>query len=140
MPHPGFPTDLQAQMMALLSLADGTSIITENIFENRFVFIEEINKMGSNIRTQDQHAVIRGVEKLCGTTVRCPDLRAGAGLVLAGMAADGTTEVKEIGHIDRGYEDFEQKLQQLGADIERISEEESGQESGSREQGVGMRE
>ncbi len=140
MPHPGFPTDLQAQMMALLSLADGTSIITENIFENRFVFIEEINKMGSNIRTQDQHAIIRGVDKLCGTIVRCPDLRAGAGLVLAGMAADGTTEVKEIGHIDRGYEDFEQKLQQLGADIKRISEEESEQESESREQGVGMRE
>jgi len=123
LPYPGFPTDLQAQMMALLSLADGTSVITENIFENRFVFVSEINKMGSNIRTQGQHAVIEGAERIKGACVRCPDLRAGAGLILAGLAAKGTTEVEEIGHVERGYENFEQKLSRLGADIQRVPEE-----------------
>jgi len=123
LPYPGFPTDLQAQMMTLLSLADGTSVITENIFENRFVFVSEINKMGSNIRTQGQHAVIEGVEQIEGARVRCPDLRAGAGLILAGLAAKGTTEVEEIGHVERGYEKFEQKLNRLGADIQKVSEE-----------------
>lgn len=123
LPYPGFPTDLQAQMMALLSLAVGTSVITENIFENRFVFVNEINKMGSSIRTQGQHAVIEGVEKIEGAHVRCPDLRAGAGLILAGLAAKGTTKVEAIGHVERGYEKFEQKLSRLGADIQRVPEE-----------------
>jgi UDP-N-acetylglucosamine 1-carboxyvinyltransferase len=122
LPYPGFPTDLQAQMMTLLSLAVGTSVVTENIFENRFMFVDEINRMGSRIRTQGQHAIVEGVEKFTSAPVRCPDLRAGAALVLAGLAADGTTEAREIYHIDRGYENFEQKLQQLGADIKRVSE------------------
>lgn len=123
LPYPGFPTDLQAQMMALLALCEGTSVVTENIFESRFVFVAEINRMGSNIRTQGQHAIIEGVENLHGAPVQCPDLRAGAGLVLAGLAAEGTTVVKEIHHIDRGYENFEEKLQQLGADVQRVPDE-----------------
>jgi UDP-N-acetylglucosamine 1-carboxyvinyltransferase len=122
LPYPGFPTDLQAQMMALLSLADGISVITENVFENRFVFIDEINKMGARIEVKGQHAIINGVDKLRGASVQCPDLRAGAGLVLAGLAAEGATEINQVYHIDRGYEDFEHKLQRLGADIRRVSQ------------------
>jgi len=122
MPYPGFPTDLQAQMMALLSLAQGKSVVTENIFESRFMFVEEINRMGSRIHTQGQYAIIEGVQKFTGAVVRCPDLRAGAALVLAGLAAENETEVGEIFHVDRGYENLEKKLQDLGADIRRVSE------------------
>ncbi len=125
LPYPGFPTDLQTQFMALLSIADGTSIITENIFENRFMFVNELNRMGSDVRTEGRHAVIRGVSKLLGATVTAPDLRGGAALAVAGLAAEGVTEVLDIYHIDRGYQNFEHKLQTLGADIERVGEKES---------------
>ncbi|MEW5706985.1 MAG: UDP-N-acetylglucosamine 1-carboxyvinyltransferase [Actinomycetota bacterium] len=124
LPYPGFPTDLQTLFMALLSMADGTSIITENIFENRFMFVNELNRMGSDIRTEGRHAVIQGVPKLTGAPVKAPDLRGGAALVVAGLAAEGVTEVLDIYHIDRGYQNLEHKLQMLGADIERLGAEE----------------
>ncbi len=120
LPHPGFPTDLQAPIMVLLSLARGHSIVTENVFENRFVFVDEMNRLGGHIRTSGHHAVVHGESRFEGAIVEAPDLRAGAALVLAGLAAAGTTEVRRIGHIDRGYENFEQKLQALGADIQRV--------------------
>ncbi len=120
LPHPGFPTDLQAPVLVLLSLARGHSIVTENVFENRFVFVDEMNRLGASIRTSGHHAVVHGQSRLEGAIVEAPDLRAGAALALAGLAAAGTTEVRRIGHIDRGYENFEQKLQALGADIQRI--------------------
>ncbi|MFA5810410.1 MAG: UDP-N-acetylglucosamine 1-carboxyvinyltransferase [Thermoleophilia bacterium] len=120
LPHPGFPTDLQAPMIVLLSLAKGHSIVTENVFENRFGFVNELNRLGASVQTSGHHAVVHGQSRLEGTIVECPDLRAGAGLVLAGLAASGVTEVRHIGHIDRGYENFEQKLQVLGADIQRV--------------------
>ena len=119
LPHPGFPTDLQAQFMLLACLADGTSIITENVFENRFMFASEIMRMGANISLQEHHAVVKGPVKLQGAPVSSTDLRAGASLVLAGIMAEGTTTVTEVGHIDRGYEDFVDKLCRLGAEIER---------------------
>ncbi len=124
LPYPGFPTDLQTQFMALLSIADGTSIITENIFENRFMFVNELNRMGSDVRTEGRHAIIKGIPKLLGTTVTAPDLRGGAALAVAGLAAEGVTEVLDIYHIDRGYQNFEHKLQALGADVERVGEKE----------------
>lgn len=120
LPYPGFPTDMQAQMMALLALAEGTSIITENIFENRFIVANELVRMGCDIRIDGHHAVIKGVKEITGVPVKAPDLRGGAGLVLAGLAASGTTTVSEVYHIDRGYHDFEGKLRHLGADIERV--------------------
>lgn len=120
LPHPGFPTDLQAPVMVLLSLAGGHSIVTENVFENRFGFVDELNRLGANIRTSSHHAVVHGLSRLEGAIVEATDLRAGAALVLAGLAASGATEVHRIGHIDRGYENFEQKLKALGADIERV--------------------
>ncbi len=121
LPYPGFPTDMQAQIMVLLSLANGTSVVTENIFENRFTVADELVRMGCDIRIDGHHAVIRGVDRLTGVPVKAPDLRGGAGLVLAGLAADGTTEVSDVHHIDRGYENFEEKLRNLGADIERVA-------------------
>lgn len=120
LPYPGFPTDLQAPIMVLLSLSRGHSIVTENVFENRFVFVDEMNRLGGHIRTSGHHAVVHGESRFDGAIVEAPDLRAGAALVLAGLAAAGTTEVRRIGHIDRGYENFEQKLQALGADIQRV--------------------
>ena len=125
LPFPGFPTDLQPLATVLLSLADGVSIITENIFENRFTYINELNRMGANIRTDGHHAVIRGVDKLTGVPVTAPDLRAGAALVIAGLAAEGTTEVLDIHHIDRGYENLEDKLTSLGAKISRVKSNKS---------------
>ena len=107
-------------MIVLLSLARGHSIVTENVFENRFGFVDELNRLGANVRVSGHHAVVHGGSRLEGTIVEAPDLRAGAALVLAGLAASGTTEVGRIGHIDRGYENFEQKLQALGADIQRV--------------------
>ncbi|MDI6821899.1 MAG: UDP-N-acetylglucosamine 1-carboxyvinyltransferase [Actinomycetota bacterium] len=121
LPYPGFPTDMQPQMMALLSLAQGTSIITENVFESRFTIVDELNRMGSNIRIRDHHVIIRGVQRLTGAPVKIPDLRGGAALVLAGLAAEGVTEVRDVHHIDRGYENFEHKLRALGADINRVT-------------------
>lgn len=119
LPHPGFPTDLQAQFMLLAALADGMSIITENVFENRFMFAAELMRMGADIVLEDHHAFIRGVSGLDGAPVSSTDLRAGATLVLAGIVADGETVVHDIHHIDRGYEEYCQKLASLGADVER---------------------
>lgn len=119
LPHPGFPTDLQAQFMLLCSLAEGTSVITENVFENRFMFAAELTRMGADITIEDHHAIVRGVKSLQGAPVSSTDLRAGAALVLAGIVAEGYTTVHEIGHIDRGYEEYVAKLASLGADVER---------------------
>jgi UDP-N-acetylglucosamine 1-carboxyvinyltransferase len=121
LPYPGFPTDLQPPMMVLLAQADGSSILTENVFEARFLFVDELNRMGSQIRVEGHHAVIRGVERLSGAPVRAPDIRAGAALVMGGLSAQGETVVHDSGHIERGYEDFTAKLSALGADI-RIDE------------------
>ncbi|MDP3014018.1 MAG: UDP-N-acetylglucosamine 1-carboxyvinyltransferase, partial [Candidatus Subteraquimicrobiales bacterium] len=120
LPYPGFPTDLQAPMAVLLSLAQGTSIITENVFESRFMMVDELNRMGANLSVHGHHLVIKGVEKLSGATVCAPDLRGGAALALAGLVAEGETEVLDIFHIDRGYENFDEKLRLLRADIERV--------------------
>jgi len=122
LPYPGFPTDLQPQMMALLSSASGTSIVTENVFESRFMFVDELNRMGADIRTEGHHAVIRGVERLSAAPVRALDIRAGAAMVIAGLAADGVTEVEDMYHVDRGYQDFEAKLTALGAEVRRERE------------------
>ena len=118
LPYPGFPTDLQPPMMVLLSQANGSSILTENVFEARFLFVDELNRMGSQIRVEGHHAVIRGSEKLSAAPVRVPDIRAGAALVLGGICAEGRTEIYDDGHIERGYESFEEKLRKLGARIE----------------------
>ena len=120
LPHPGFATDLQAQMMVLLSLAEGTSILTENVFENRFVVVDELNRLGTGITTSGHHAVVAGPRALTGTVVEAPDLRGGAALVTAGLVADGVTEVRGLHHVDRGYEDMTGKLGRLGADVERL--------------------
>jgi len=120
LPYPGFATDLQAQMMVLLSLAAGASIVTENVFENRFGFVDELMRLGADIKVAGNHAVVNGGRAFTGAIVRCPDLRAGAALVLAGLVAEGTTEVRGIAHIDRGYERFDDKLRTLGADIRRV--------------------
>jgi UDP-N-acetylglucosamine 1-carboxyvinyltransferase len=119
LPYPGFPTDLQAQMMVLLSIADGVSMVTENVFENRFGFVDELIRLGADIRVDGNHAVVSGGRSLTGAIVRCPDLRAGAALALAGLVAEGCTELRDVYHIDRGYEHFEEKLRGLGADVER---------------------
>ena len=124
LPYPGFPTDLQAQFMLLASLADGTSVITENVFENRFMFAAEIARMGADIVLEDHHALVRGACELQGAPVSSTDLRAGAALVLAGVVADGETHVHKVGHIDRGYENYVGRLHALGADIKRIREDE----------------
>lgn len=120
LPFPGFPTDMQAQMMALLSVSKGTGIITETIFENRFMHAQELCRMGANIKVEGHCAVVEGIEHLTGTTVVATDLRAGAALVLAGLSAEGATEVLDIYHIDRGYENLDGKLRALGANIERV--------------------
>jgi UDP-N-acetylglucosamine 1-carboxyvinyltransferase len=117
LPYPGFPTDLQPLVMALLAQAPGFSILTENVHESRFLFVDELNRMGAHIRIEGRHAVIRGVGKLSGAPVRAPDIRAGAALVLGGLCAEGRTEVYDSGHIERGYEDFDGKLRALGADV-----------------------
>ncbi len=122
LPYPGFPTDLQPQMMALLAAADGTSIVTENVFESRFMFVDELNRMGADIRTEGHHAVIRGVERLSSAPVRALDIRAGAAMVIAALAADGLTAVEDMSHVDRGYQDFDGKLRSLGAEVSRRRE------------------
>lgn len=120
LPYPGFPTDMQAQMMALLSIASGTSIISETVFENRFKHAEELTRMGANIKIVGRVAVIKGVKELMGAKVKSKDLRGGASLVLAGLAAKGCTEVDNIHHIERGYDNLDLKLAELGADIVKI--------------------
>ena len=119
LPYPGFPTDLQPQMMAFLATARGTCIATENVFESRFMFVDELNRMGADIRTEGHHAVIRGVERLSAAPVRALDIRAGAAMVIAALAADGTTEVTDLHHLDRGYENLEERLGALGAEVMR---------------------
>lgn len=123
LPYPGFPTDMQPQMTVTLALAEGTSVITESIFENRFKYADELSRMGANIKVEGNSAIIDGVRKLTGARVSAPDLRAGAALVIAGLAADGVTVVDDIVYIQRGYENFEEKLRSLGAEIERVSSE-----------------
>lgn len=120
LPFPGFPTDMQSQTMCLLALAKGTCVITENVFESRFMFASELQRMGSSISIKGHHAVVHGVDGFSGAEVKSPDLRGGAALVMAGLVADGITTVSAIHHIDRGYENFVPKLQALGAKIERV--------------------
>lgn len=123
LPYPGFPTDMQPQMAVTLALTKGTSMVTESIFENRFKYVDELARMGSSIKVEGNVAVINGVEGFTGAQVNAPDLRAGAALVIAGLAAEGYTIVDEIGYIQRGYESFEEKLQGLGAMIELVDSE-----------------
>ena len=120
-PYPGFPTDMQAQFMALMTLSNGVATIEENIFENRFMHVPELNRMGANIAVDGHTAVVRGVAKLEGAPVMATDLRASMSLVLAALAAEGDTLIDRIYHIDRGYERVEEKLSLLGANIRRIS-------------------
>lgn len=122
-PYPGYPTDMQPQIAVVLALAQGTSIVTESIFENRFKYVDELTRMGANIKVEGNSAIIDGVEGFTGARISSPDLRAGAALVVAGLAAEGITIVDDIVYIQRGYEDFEQKLQSLGAEIEKVSSE-----------------
>ena len=124
MPHPGFPTDVQAQMMALTTIADGTSVIVENIFESRFKHIGELLRFGAKIHVEGRMAVIEGVKNLNGANVRATDLRGGSAMILAGLSAKGTTEITDIYHIDRGYENPEKVLENLGADIKRVKTDE----------------
>ncbi|MGM7721835.1 UDP-N-acetylglucosamine 1-carboxyvinyltransferase [uncultured Metabacillus sp.] len=123
MPHPGFPTDMQSQMMALLLQANGTSMITETVFENRFMHVEEFRRMNGDIKIEGRSVIINGPVGLQGAEVAATDLRAGAALILAGLCAEGHTRVTELKHLDRGYVNFHTKLQALGADIERVKEE-----------------
>ena len=127
LPYPGFPTDMQPQMTVALALADGTSVVTESIFENRFKYVDELSRMGANIKVEGSVAIVDGVGSFTGAQVVAPDLRAGAALVLAGLAADGYTTVDEIGYVERGYENFEEKLRSLGAVIERVDSEKEAQ-------------
>ena len=119
-PHPAFPTDMQAQFMALDCIADGVGVINETIFENRFMHVQELLRLGADIRVDGHAAVVRGVEKLGGAPVMATDLRASASLILAGLVADGETVIDRIYHLDRGYERIEEKLSALGARIRRI--------------------
>ena len=123
LPYPGYPTDMQPQIAVTLALAEGTSIVTESIFENRFKYADELSRMGASIKVEGNSAIIDGVKKLTGARVSAPDLRAGAALVIAGLAAEGVTVVDDIVYIQRGYENFEEKLRSLGAEIERVSSE-----------------
>ena len=118
-PHPGFPTDMQAQFVALMAVAEGTSVITETVFESRFMHVEELRRMGADIRVEGNRAMVTGKDRLAGAPVMASDLRASAGLILAGLAAEGLTEVSRVYHLDRGYERLEEKLRGVGATIER---------------------
>jgi UDP-N-acetylglucosamine 1-carboxyvinyltransferase len=121
LPYPGFPTDMQAQMVALMCLAEGTSVVTETVFESRFMHVEELRRMGGDIRVEGNRLIVTGRHSLTGAPVMASDLRASAGLIIAGLAANGTTEVQRVYHLDRGYERIEEKLRGLGAKIERQS-------------------
>lgn len=123
LPYPGFPTDMQPQMSAILAISEGTSTITESIFENRFKYVDELTRMGASIKVESNIAIITGIEKYTGARVSAPDLRAGAALVIAGLAAEGITIVDDIYYIERGYENFHVKLASLGAQIEKVSTE-----------------
>jgi len=121
MPHPGFPTDMQPQISVLLSIAEGTSIVNENVWGNRFKYVDELRRMGAQVQVDGKIAVFEGVENLTGAPVKALDLRAGAAMIIAALAATGTTEIEDIYHIDRGYEDVAEKFQNLGANIKRIT-------------------
>jgi UDP-N-acetylglucosamine 1-carboxyvinyltransferase len=121
-PYPGFPTDMQAQFMALMAVAEGAAMVTESIFENRFMHVPELARLGADIRVEGDVAIVRGVEKLKGAPVMATDLRASVSLVLAGLAAEGETIVNRVYHLDRGFDRLEEKLRQVGADIARIPE------------------
>jgi UDP-N-acetylglucosamine 1-carboxyvinyltransferase len=121
LPYPGIATDYKPLLVALLCVADGVGIVTENLFSGRFRYIDELVRMGADIRTEGHHAVVRGVPQLSGAPVKAPDIRAGAALVVAALAAEGETLVRDVHHIDRGYEDFVGKLQALGADVQRVT-------------------
>lgn len=121
LPYPGFPTDMQPQIAVTLALSQGISIVTESIFENRFKYVDELSRMGANIKVEGNTAIITGVDKFTGTQISAPDLRAGAALVIAGLAADGFTTIDDIVYIQRGYEKFEEKLRSVGAKIEKVS-------------------
>ena len=122
LPHPGFPTDVQAQFMAMLTVARGTGVVIETVFENRFMHVAEFNRMGANIKIEGRTAIVKGVDQLYGASVNATDLRAGSALIIAGIIAKGETQVFNIEHIDRGYENIEQKFRNLGANIQRVSE------------------
>ncbi|HEX7247953.1 MAG TPA: UDP-N-acetylglucosamine 1-carboxyvinyltransferase, partial [Actinomycetota bacterium] len=122
LPYPGVATDFQPILMAMLATADGTSIATENVFESRFLYVDELRRMGADIRTEGHHAVIRGVERLSAAPVRALDIRAGAAMTIAALTADGVTEIADVHHLDRGYEDFVAKLGKLGVQAQRIDE------------------
>lgn len=121
MPHPGFPTDMQPQISTLLCLAEGTSIVTEGVWDNRFKYVDELTRMGANISVDGRIAIIEGIRKFTGAPVKAIDLRAGAALVIAALSAEGTTEIEDVYHIERGYENIEGKLRLLGADIKKVS-------------------
>jgi UDP-N-acetylglucosamine 1-carboxyvinyltransferase len=121
-PYPGFPTDMQAQWMALMAIADGASMITETIFENRFMHVQELLRIGADIHVEGNTAVVRGLPQLTGAQMMATDLRASASLILAGLVAEGETTINRIYHIDRGYESIEEKLSKLGANIQRINQ------------------
>ncbi|MBR0306684.1 MAG: UDP-N-acetylglucosamine 1-carboxyvinyltransferase, partial [Lachnospiraceae bacterium] len=127
LPYPGFPTDMQPQMTVALALAEGTSVVTESIFENRFKYVDELARMGANIQVEGSVAIVEGVKGFTGAQVEAPDLRAGAALVMAGLAAEGYTTVSEIEYIERGYENFVEKLRLLGANIEQVDSEKEAQ-------------
>jgi UDP-N-acetylglucosamine 1-carboxyvinyltransferase len=121
-PHPGFPTDMQAQIMAMMTVASGLSVIRETVFENRFMHVSELQRMGADISIDGRCAVVKGVRRLSGAPLMATDLRASASLILAGLIAEGQTQVSRIYHLDRGYEKIEEKLKGLGANIERVKE------------------
>ena len=123
LPYPGFPTDMQAQFMALMTVAEGTSVFTETVFENRFMHADELRRMGANIKVDGRNAIVEGVPRLCGAEVKATDLRAGAALIIAALVADGQTKIGELHHIDRGYENLIEKFRNIGADIVRIQED-----------------
>ena len=129
LPYPGFPTDMQPQMAVLLGMAQGTSTVTESIFENRFKYVDELTRMGAEIKVESNIAIINGVKNYTGARVNAPDLRAGAALVIAGLAADGITVVDDIYYVERGYENLEGKLRGIGAAIEKVSGEQEIQKA-----------
>ena len=122
LPHPGFPTDVQAQFMAMATVANGTGVVIESVFENRFMHVAEFNRMGANIKIEGRSAIVSGVDQLHGSTVKATDLRAGAALILCGLIAEGVTEIGDIYHIQRGYVDIDKKIQALGGNIEIIED------------------
>ncbi len=128
MPFPGFPTDMQAIFMSIMTIAKGTSMVTETVFENRFLQASEMKRMGADIKTDGRVAVVEGVKKLTGSKVKAPDLRAGAALIITALAAEGSTEIGDIYHIERGYSNIEQKLKAIGADIQKVEEENEKEE------------